>query len=116
MLIFVSLSILFGGLSAFLVVYVGPGAVASGTPELMAYLNGINYPKFINIKTLIVKVLGLTADTISEKNIKKYKKNIIQIKNVKIKIMDFNIDRVSREKIIELGYISAEEYLNNLEI
>jgi len=69
-----------------------------------------------SIKTLIVKVLGLTADTISEKNIKKYKKNIIQIKNVKMKIMDFNIDRVSREKIIELGYISAEEYLNNLEI
>jgi hypothetical protein len=33
-----------------------------------------------------------------------------------MKIMDFNIDRVSREKIIELGYISAEEYLNNLEI
>ena len=60
MMIFVSLSMLFGGIAALLVVYVGPGAVASGTPELMAFLNGINYPKFINYKTLIVKVIGLS--------------------------------------------------------
>jgi len=48
MLIFLSLSIVFAGISSSLCVYVGPGAIASGTPELMAYLNGINYPKFIN--------------------------------------------------------------------
>jgi H+/Cl- antiporter ClcA len=58
MIIFVSLSILFGGISAILVVYVAPCAVASGTPELMAFLNGINYPKFINYKTLFVKIIG----------------------------------------------------------
>lgn len=60
MLVFVSLSMLFGGVSALLVVYIGPGAIASGTPELIAYLNGINYPKFINYRTLFVKIFALS--------------------------------------------------------
>lgn len=60
MLIFVLMSVAFGGLSALLVVYVGPGAAASGIAELIAYLNGINYPKFINYNTLFVKIFALS--------------------------------------------------------
>jgi len=58
MLTFVALSVLFGGIAALLTVFVGPGAVGSGTTELMAYLNGINYPKFIGVRTLFVKIFG----------------------------------------------------------
>lgn len=58
MLTFVALSVLFGGIAALLTVFVGPGAVGSGTTELMAYLNGINYPNFIGIRTLFVKIFG----------------------------------------------------------
>jgi len=57
--IFLALSSLFAAISALLTVYIGPGAIASGIPELMAYLNGIDYPKFIGLKTLFVKVIGL---------------------------------------------------------
>lgn len=60
MLIFVSISMLFGAISSTLVVYVGPAAVASGVPELIAYLNGVNYPGFINYKTLFVKIFALS--------------------------------------------------------
>ena len=38
---FIILSSLFGGLAAILTVFIGPGAIGSGTTELMAYLNGI---------------------------------------------------------------------------
>ena len=60
LIIFLTLSSLFAGIASLLTVYVGPGAIASGTPELMAYLNGIDYPKFISLKTLFVKVFGLS--------------------------------------------------------
>ena len=40
-LVFLSLSILFGGIAACLTVYVGPGAAGSGIAELMGYFNGI---------------------------------------------------------------------------
>jgi chloride channel 7 len=59
-LVFTVLSVLFGGLAALLTVYVGPGALGSGTPELMAYLNGINYPNFISIRTLVTKIIGVS--------------------------------------------------------
>ena len=57
-LAFLSLSVLFGGISALLTVYIGPGASGSGIAELMAYFNGINIPQFIGFRTLIVKILG----------------------------------------------------------
>lgn len=56
---FVAFSCLFGGVAALLTVFLGPGAVGSGTTELMAYLNGINYPKFFGYRTLFVKVFAL---------------------------------------------------------
>ena len=58
MLCFLALSVLFGGVAALLTVFVGPGAQASGTTELMTYLNGVNYPKFISVQTLFVKIIG----------------------------------------------------------
>jgi chloride channel 7 len=37
----------------------GPGANGSGIAELMAYLNGVNYPKLISMDSLIVKIFGV---------------------------------------------------------
>ncbi len=48
-----------GSSAAILTAYVGPGAAGSGTAELMGYLNGINYPKFISLRTLAVKIVAL---------------------------------------------------------
>jgi len=59
MLVFVTLSVLFGTTSAALCVYLGPGAIASGLAELMAYMNGVNYPNFLTYSTLFVKIFAL---------------------------------------------------------
>ena len=58
--VFLSLSVIFGAIASLMTVYVGPGAMGSGTAELMAYLNGINYPKFIGYRTLAVKIVALS--------------------------------------------------------
>jgi H+/Cl- antiporter ClcA len=57
-LVFLLLSTLFGGIAAFLTVFVGPGATGSGIAELMGYFNGIHIPQMIGVRTLIVKILG----------------------------------------------------------
>ena len=41
-------AILAGGIAAALTVNVGPGATGSGIAEIMAYLNGVNYPNLIS--------------------------------------------------------------------
>ena len=43
-----------------LTTYYGPGASGSGVAELIGYMNGINYPDFIGINTLITKAVGVT--------------------------------------------------------
>ena len=40
-------------------VYFGPGAMGSGVAEIIGFLNGVNYPEFLNIKTLITKIIGV---------------------------------------------------------
>mmetsp|Transcript_3406 Transcript_3406/g.5748 ORF Transcript_3406/g.5748 Transcript_3406/m.5748 type:complete len:374 (+) Transcript_3406:142-1263(+) len=42
-----------------LTIYIGPGANGSGIAELMAVLNGVNYPGFIGKRTLFVKIVGV---------------------------------------------------------
>lgn len=39
--------------------YVAPTALGSGVAEAMGILNGVLYPDYISIKTLIVKFFGL---------------------------------------------------------
>ena len=38
--------------------YYGPGAVGSGVGEMIGYLNGVNYPNFLGVNTLITKIVG----------------------------------------------------------
>jgi len=43
-----------------LTTYWAPAAAGSGIAELIGYLNGVNYPGFIGIPTLITKILGVS--------------------------------------------------------
>ena len=45
--------------ASLLTVYVAPGAYGSGVAEIMAYLNGVNYPKLISRLNLPVKSIGV---------------------------------------------------------
>lgn len=53
-------SLLFVLISASISVYVAPAAIGSGVAEAMGILNGISYPDYISIKSLIVKFLGVS--------------------------------------------------------
>jgi len=64
-----------------------------------------------SLKKLITSVLSITADTISEKNIKKYFNNVIQINNPKYVPTDFDITLEDKKKIIDLGYESINNFL-----
>ena len=46
--------------SVLMTIYIGPGAMGSGTAEVMGMLNGVNYPDAIGFKTLFVKCFGTT--------------------------------------------------------
>lgn len=50
---------LFGGIAAIITVFIAPGASGGGAAELMGLFNGVNYPDFIRVRTLIVKIVGL---------------------------------------------------------
>lgn len=56
---FSGVSICFVFIAAAATVYWGPGAVGSGNAELIAYLNGVNYPKILAFETLVVKIFGV---------------------------------------------------------
>mmetsp|Transcript_36583 Transcript_36583/g.49605 ORF Transcript_36583/g.49605 Transcript_36583/m.49605 type:complete len:127 (+) Transcript_36583:190-570(+) len=58
-LTFMCFSALLGGTAAILTVFMGPGAAGSGIAELMGYFNGVNYPKLVEVNTLIVKIFGM---------------------------------------------------------
>lgn len=50
---------LYVGLAATFTAYVAPGAAGSGTAEMMGYLNGVRYPSFLGVETLLIKVFGV---------------------------------------------------------
>ena len=53
------MAIFLGLVASCITTYYGPGAAGSGIAELIGYLNGVNYPKFIGISTLLTKVIGV---------------------------------------------------------
>lgn len=59
-LIFASVSGLYGLLGGIMTTYWGQPAAGSGVAELIGYLNGVNYPGFLKISTLITKIVGVT--------------------------------------------------------
>ena len=68
--------------------------------------------KIESVTNLITTVLSLVVDTISEKNIKKYIKNVVQIKNTEYNITNFDINLEYKLKILNLGYNEAQKYLD----
>lgn len=48
-------------IGSFLVAFVEPTAAGSGIPQVKCYLNGVNIPRLVRIKTLLVKVLGVIS-------------------------------------------------------
>ena len=57
---FVGVSTAFTTIAALLVVGVEPVAAGSGIPQLKAYLNGTAYMRLLQVKTLVVKLVGVT--------------------------------------------------------
>ena len=58
-LFFSGFSVIMATSAGCLTVYYGPGAVGSGITELIAYLNGVNYPKLLSFETLFTKIFGV---------------------------------------------------------
>ena len=52
-------SVILASAAACLTIYYGPGAVGSGITELIAFLNGVNYPKLISFESLFTKIFGV---------------------------------------------------------
>lgn len=46
-------------LAAWYTVYLEPLAAGSGIPEIKCFLNGINIPRVVSIKTLVCKIIGI---------------------------------------------------------
>ena len=52
-------SMLLVALGSSLTVLWGPGATGSGVAELIAYLNGVNYPDYFGVRTFVTKIVGV---------------------------------------------------------
>ena len=59
-LMFATMSAFCGFFAGLLTTYYGPGASGSGVAEFIGYINGVNYPDFISVPTLITKIVGVT--------------------------------------------------------
>lgn len=57
---FVVFGVIFGGIAVLMTVFISPGSAGGGSAELMGFLNGVKYPDFISLKTLVVKIIGLS--------------------------------------------------------
>jgi chloride channel 7 len=60
LIIYAGLSGLYGLIGGLMTTYYGPGAAGSGVAELIGYINGVNYPKFLTFPTLMTKIVGVT--------------------------------------------------------
>eukprot|EP01041_Mallomonas_annulata_P006035 gene6035-12164_t len=58
------INLIFGTL-AWLTVYLEPLAAGSGIPEIKCFLNGLNIPRIVRIKTLLCKIIGLVFSSSS---------------------------------------------------
>ena len=58
-LIYASFAVAMGIAASALTTYYGQGAAGSGVAELIGYMNGVNYPRFIEISSLITKIFGV---------------------------------------------------------
>jgi len=64
-----------------------------------------------SINDFILSVLNTTTDTISNKSMKKYKKNVIEIINTNSEFIKFNINLEERNRIIKDGYNSCDKFI-----
>ena len=60
LLAYCGVAAILGLLAGIMTVYYGPGANGSGVAEMIGYMNGVNYPEFIGINTLLTKIFGVT--------------------------------------------------------
>ena len=58
-------------LAGYMTNYIAPVASGSGVAETMAYFNGVKYPDLFSLKTLIVKILGVTLAVTSKLSVGK---------------------------------------------
>jgi H+/Cl- antiporter ClcA len=65
-LIYAGLSGLCGLFAGTLTTYYGQGAAGSGVAEFIGFINGINYPNFISVPTLITKIFGVSFAVIGK--------------------------------------------------
>lgn len=65
-LFFATCSGLCGLFASVLTTYYGPGAAGSGVAEFIGFINGVNYPKFIEMPTLVTKIVGTTFAVIGK--------------------------------------------------
>ena len=54
-----SFAFIYAIIASALTVYLGPGANGSGIAEIMAMLNGVNYPGYISYESLFTKIFGV---------------------------------------------------------
>jgi NTE family protein len=77
------------------------------------YIKNSYSNEITSIKSLITSILGLVSDTISQKNIKKYKKNIIEIINTEYTYTKFDISTELKLNLIKMGYNAADQLIKN---
>lgn len=49
------------GIAACLVIYYAPSAAGSGIPQVKCFLNGVQIPGIVRLRTLIVKAFGVAC-------------------------------------------------------
>ena len=57
--IYTGSSLVLVSIAVCMTVFWGPGAAGSGIAELIAYLNGVNYPNLFGARTFITKFFGV---------------------------------------------------------